>query len=184
MKTDYQSLNWFDSSIVLAAVLGLGLIGAICFSQLPASQQVSISQSLTIFDISSQLAVEQQTTGSMIDSASNYLDKFYLAFTDVATIPAESLEVPPYLAEVYDDFAHYADQIASNYNFNNSLSSAPQLAYDGGLVLGAIIDLSSSVANNPNCWSLEVKIPYSYTAPDLNVLESSWSEFAQSFKIN
>lgn len=170
MKTDYQKLNTFESSVVVFIVIGVGLLGTIIFSALNAGQQNNLQQALNILDVHRQVAQSVESIKTMAAIQQEFYDQFYIAFTQVAVLPEETFEVPAiYFQTALNAFADYSDQFAYNYRIVNSNSE--ERVY-GPIVAGTVIALADSWKNPPRrsvqektLSPPEVDIPYSFAPP-------------------
>jgi len=90
MKTDYEDLNSFDASVVITIVIGLSLIMAMGFSQLSFENQADLVKAVPIFDLHDQAQQQLAVIQLMFESSEIFLDRFYVAFTQVAVLPDDT----------------------------------------------------------------------------------------------
>src|SRR3989344_7584887 len=90
MKTDYEDLNSFDASVVITIVIGLSLIMAMGFSQLSFENQADLVKAVPIFDLHDQAQQQLAVIQLMFESSEIFLDRFYVAFTQVAVLPKDT----------------------------------------------------------------------------------------------
>ena len=119
MKTDYKNLDSFETAIVTLLIVGIGLTGTIIFSGLPMQQQDNVAGALSMFDIHQQAAGELVVVVAIFDTSQEFLDQFYLAFTQVAVLPDEvanrMIEAPTQVVRAYQGFLSFSDQFATQY---------------------------------------------------------------------
>ena len=171
MRTNYQNLNSFEMSAIILAAAGLGLISTMIFSALPAQQQNHFIAALSVFDIHTQADAQVQAATKIFAAEENFMNDFYVSFTQIASLPDSVMEVPSTVAQTYQLFLSYADGVASDYQ----LTYAPptrQLAFEPGLVSGIAIEQrsESSGCSEPEAGSVsqELFLPYTFQPPDLD----------------
>lgn len=174
MKTNHKILDGFEIATVVLAVVGFLLIGIVLFSTLTPRTQNRINSAVNVLDIHQQFAKTTYTMGSALDftldAADEFYKQFYIAFTQVAVLPAETFEVPTRIAaDFYQGLGNFSDQIALEYRQQNSADK--QVAFDAGQILGAMIELSAS-DESPD--QTPQPIPYGFTSPD-------WQEVGSVF---
>ncbi len=92
MKTDYQNLNLFEGLAVFFAAVGVGLIGMIMFMSLPLQHQNNFKQAVAVLDIHEQARSEIKTLALSIGLYEDFLDKFYVASTEVLALKENQVE--------------------------------------------------------------------------------------------
>jgi hypothetical protein len=121
MHTDYQNLNSFELSVVVFIGVGVLLIGTIAFSSMGIRHQNNFLQALNILDVQAQVAESAASIQTLLSFQQEFYNQFYVAFTQVATLPAETFEVPrKYIQTAYNAFANYSDEIVFDYRIQNS----------------------------------------------------------------
>ena len=139
MKTDYNNLNLFDAAVVAMSGIGIVLIGAVVFVSLPNQQKHNLNQALSIFDIGNQAQEELVAMESLLGFSNDYLDRFYVAFTQVATVSPDQLPMPNLVSGAVENLLAYADTIEAGYLEKNS-PHHEEIAVRNGEVLGALIE--------------------------------------------
>ena len=182
MKTDYQNLNAFESSLVAFIAVGMALVGTIIFSGLSFKQQDNILAAINILDIHEQASRPVAVISSVIDTEAEYYDQFYIAFTQVMTMPEatidDALRWTSNVKVAYKQFLSFSDGITFDYRLQNKYS--PQLALAGrvagvstgpsGLVQARPVGCKGISPGQPGPPGLdspsrrggELKIPYSF----------------------
>ena len=80
-------LNSFEVSVVVMIVLGFLIVGLIVFASLAPKQQSAMASGLEIFDLHQQVSEVTAQVESLINAPSRMMDRFYLAFTQIASYP-------------------------------------------------------------------------------------------------
>ncbi len=169
-----KHLDTFEALGVFAAVLGIVMGLAIMFIALPEAGQKNLASSMQIFDVHEDMATELLVPQFVYNTMHEYLDQFYIAFTQTAAFPIADFELPKSVTVAYNQIARYADELSLNYQSQNS--PGRQLGLESpGIVLGLSIDLSPQVLKfTPACRSTHqissLQFPYSYKPPDLSSL--------------
>jgi hypothetical protein len=158
MQTDYKKLDLFEGIVVCAIIMGLGLIGAITFSGLTTKQQSQVASAVQMLDLHEQVPEVLDTAKFVAyDVPQDFLNRFYIAFTEIGTIPSEEL----------DSIAVLPSQIKTAYD--NLLDSSGHLALeptDSGRVLGA------SISNAADCdppAQEAINNSYYFIPPEINM---------------
>ncbi len=86
MKTDYQNLQLFEGLVVFMIAIGIGLIGTMTLMSIPEQQQTNFKQAVAILDIHEQAKSELIVMKASAIAYSNFLDKFYIASTEVLAL--------------------------------------------------------------------------------------------------
>ncbi|OGE73701.1 MAG: hypothetical protein A3I07_02010 [Candidatus Doudnabacteria bacterium RIFCSPLOWO2_02_FULL_42_9] len=163
MKTDYQNLNWFETSLVAWGFVGVVVVGIVFFTGLTPQMQSDVAQAVTILDMNQQAQGVVDTVTFVWDAQNDFYEQFYLAFTEVATIPFEDFE--PTIEAYSLAINHLTDQVRSGYE------GQQQISYDTqGKVLGAIIEIGS-IDTEPT-YELELEMPYKFETPNINFLNN------------
>ena len=167
MKTNYKLLTMFEVATVFMAVAGFVLIGVMLFANLTPRTQTKVTSSFDILDMNQTAAQANQVVGFVFDSTDEFYKQFYVAFTQIATLPPEIFETPVRIASnFYEAFGNFSDQVGLDYRLQNQ--SNEQIAFDGGKVLGVLIDLGRK-NNPPDCNPLaKMQDRYNYQPPDIN----------------
>ncbi|MBX4186857.1 MAG: hypothetical protein KW802_01175 [Candidatus Doudnabacteria bacterium] len=182
MKTDYQNIKTFDVAVVGMITAGFIIIGVLVFSSLTPRQQVAWSQSVEILDIHQefgQTVAETKTVSEFVyNIPQEFYNQFYIAFTQVATLPEEVIDTPisvgqELLRNVKVAFNNLSDQVAVGYTAQNNLlaqkSELAVLPYDGK-VMGAMIEVSdklSTIAVTDTSPHGTLNMHYDYAVPSL-----------------
>ncbi|HTL39588.1 MAG TPA: hypothetical protein VL306_02140 [Methylomirabilota bacterium] len=187
MKTDYKNLNLFDASAVAVALIGICLISTLVFFGLPAKDQDNVTKALSMFDLHDEALQEVSAVEGIFNISNNYMDQFYIAFSEVAIMPAEIFTVPASAKTAWNNLLAYADVVGETYRENNS-SSTQYIAADNGEVLGAMIVSGIDSLNfdqdqiNPDAFSSEneLVLPYSFNAPSWDLFRPQQNLFTIS----
>lgn len=146
MQTDYDNLNSFDCALVFAIVAGIAILGAIVFVGLPSSARANVVAALSILDISDESRDFTSDAALVLDFSKDYMDQFYLAFNEVAVIPADYI----------NNFTDYTEAVARIYQSNN-------VAMSEGRVAGEYWDLAPIATPEPE----QLTMPYTYIQPEI-----------------
>lgn len=177
MKTNYQQLNLFEVCTVMMIFVGVILIGFYMYLSTPSGTQKNLASAVELLDVSAGVPQILDNVAFIVDSQEEFYDQFYLAFTQVATVPFDNVHFNT------DAVFGFAEQVAANYTEQNkpkSIQSNNQiltLNLDLGIgkVLGASIDLPEQPILVKNCHSEikieEVEVSYSYVKPKINLEE-------------
>lgn len=92
MKTNYQKLTGFESLAIIFAVVGIVLIGTMVISSLPEEHRQNISQAVQVLDMHEVAARDFNTLQRGYGYYDEFLEKFYVAFTELLTIPDDDIE--------------------------------------------------------------------------------------------
>lgn len=147
MQTNYQKLDWFEAGTVMMIAIGIGLVFLFAFGTLEKHQQEDVASALKMFDIHQQWTKQMESVKFVaavaIDGPQDFLDEFYLAFIEVASIPSENI---------------------------SQLSAIPEtlfVAYNGGgRVLGATLEEIPIIETPP---PLMLQLPYYFDKPNLTL---------------
>jgi hypothetical protein len=187
MHTDYKNINKFDVAIVAMIAIGFIITGVFLFASLTPRVQMNVTTSLQMFDVHEQFAKTMDTTAFVIDLPNEFFNQFYIAFTEVATLPPEIFETPRDIVlelkrNVTVAINNLADQVATGYAAQNDqevqIAQTARVAYNGK-VMGAVIDVTDAIAE----FSVEqpikniLEIPYSYQVPSFAQLTISVNKF-------
>src|SRR3989344_1231080 len=114
MKTDYQNLNSFESSLVAFIAVGVALVGTIIFSGLSFKQQDNILAAINVLDIHGQASESVAIISSIIDTEEEYYNQFYIAFTQTLSMPetpiAEALRWTSNVKVAHEQFLSFSDE--------------------------------------------------------------------------
>jgi hypothetical protein len=193
MKTNYQNINSFEVAIVGMITAGFILVGIILFSTLTPRTQANVASSLNMFDIHERVADTISSTtdeiGFMMDIPNQFYNQFYIAFTQTATLPSETFEIPAQIAtELSRDVSAainnlgvqvaegYSHQIQTEVQSSQATQEGTELAYESypGKVLGATVDLISAGATAGSVRIVgigtgqNINFPYTYSPPELS----------------
>ena len=151
MKTDYKNINSFEVAAVCAIIVGFLLVGIVLFSGLTPNKQAAVASSFDIFDLHRQSMEAFETIKFVYDIPEEFYKQFYIAFTELATLPEGTLEMPvETAAELYRNvasaFTNLSDQVANGYSKQNSKARGNVAQAYEGQVMGAMIDLSYRVS--------------------------------------
>jgi hypothetical protein len=174
LKTDYSNLNSFELSAVSFIVVGIVLLGTIIFSSLDYKQQTIVARGFEILDMGEEATATTETVKFVVNIPHEFMDQFYVAFTQVAVLPAETFEIPQTVFQTaFDEFINFADQTAVAYASQNSLERA--LVY-APMIAGTSVDLFTQQSEpvpkpEPDCGpSPGLVIPYTYTELDIGLV--------------
>ncbi len=169
MHTNYKKLNSFEAATVGLTVCGVAIIGLVFYSTLPTNQQKYVADSLMMLDIHEQALPPIEGTMFVFESVQDFMDEFYVAFGEMASLPADVFELPNQLEKTYMAMLQFSDYMASDFQQRNTSHTA--LAYGGGVVSGMTLDLSFDIASEDaqvgGCGGDEIitedlNIPYSF----------------------
>jgi hypothetical protein len=147
MKTDYQKVNLFDASAVFVAAFGLLLVGLFVFLSFPESQQKNVISALAVLDIGDAMARQEETLLAVLETTDNVNNAFYVAFTDLATLP-DTLTVWTDGARVaWEKFGEFSENVVGN---SYRQAYVFQINSQRGEILGAFIDKTVTVINDVN----------------------------------
>jgi len=150
--TDYKKLALFDIAVVAMIVIGIALIILMVTQALPTKQKQNITSALNIFDIHEQFAQEMNQVKFVVyDVPTDYLNKFYVAFTQTATISSQDFsDLTVAGKDVY---------LAINQIFNTPMQ---------GSVAGISIDRSD-----------QTPVPSQIILPEINNLKVDLNQFTK-----
>jgi len=92
MQTNYKKLSLFDVCTVIVVVVGVFIIGLIIFNYLSLHQQEAFVKSLAILDIDKPFSQSVQNIKTAWNFQQDFYNRFYIAFTQVATISPDAFD--------------------------------------------------------------------------------------------
>jgi hypothetical protein len=135
-----QDVDLFDGSTVALAAVGIVLIAVEIFACLPSDTQTLISSSASMLDMHEEWAQTVSIALNFLDVSKEFENQFYLAFVDIASIPPESIQLPPVMVNAYNAFLAYADTFAAGYGDYGTDVAYQINNMETGRVLGTMIE--------------------------------------------
>ena len=182
MKTDYKNINSFEAAVVGMIAVGFVIVGIVLFATLTPRQQVNVVSAFDVFDLHQQTIATTSLTLESVTFVWNipteFYNQFYIAFTEVATLPEQAVEMPILVAKelsrnISVAIDNLADQASRGYmsqaQYHNQNSEMALLPYDGK-IMGAMIEVSDKLSNmtvvERNSHS-SLKMYYDYVPPKI-----------------
>ena len=135
MVENHEKIQLREALMTITAVFGMAILFFICFQASSSSTQRYIVSSFEIFDMHEEVQVPIETAAFIWDTNQKIFDEFYVAFTEVASLPPDHLDG---IKTAMNKFYDYSEQTALAYQSNNfSSDSYKQVAT--GQVLGEFI---------------------------------------------
>jgi hypothetical protein len=179
MKTDYKNINSFEVAVVSMIAVGLVIVGLTIFSSLTPRQQLAVTSAFELFDVHERTVETVENVKFVLDIPNEFYNQFYIAFTEVATLPSETIDVPQEIAgeivrNIKTAFNTLSDQAMSGYmaqsQYHNQTASLTELAHDG-VIMGAMIEMTDKMStmvlvntSKPE----EINFHYEYKVPNIN----------------
>src|SRR3989338_6677211 len=130
MRSNHEMINTFEAAAVVMAFVGILIIGMILLASLTPRQQKVVLTSFELLDAGELVGETAQTAETIIDIPNEFYKQFYIAFNQLAILPAEIFIKPiGALKKTYAALGNYSDLIASNYQKQNV--SAVHVAFAG-----------------------------------------------------
>lgn len=183
MKTDFKKLNLFEAALVTWSMVGVFLVAIVGFYSLTPEKQYQVKTAFDIFDIHEGTREATETLSFILEIPNEFYEEFYIAFEQVATLPAYTFEFPAEVASklasnIEATVGHLTEQVLAGYESQNQFLavSAPmrEIAYDGK-VMGAAIAISDKLSTftilEQKARAQTLEIPYGYSAPNINQLK-------------
>jgi hypothetical protein len=167
MKTKH--INSFEIAVVSMIVVGFILIGFTVFFSLTPRQQSNLAGAFQMFDIHEETAAGFENFKFIINIPNEFNKQFYKSFTEIATLPSETFDVPRQIASEFSRnitsaINNLSNQVAMGYsNQTQAHEQTAELAQlnPQGKVMGAMIDLTDKFSSAA---VVEQKVP-----PSLNM---------------
>lgn len=124
-------------------IAGLALIGFQIITALPQDARAQVASSVEILDLSETWQTSIEVNQIVFDGMGDFLEEFRVAFLEVATPSAESVQGFQPLAAALNGMLQYTDQLAASFEFNyqvNSYVTPGVEAGMGGRILGEYIE--------------------------------------------
>ena len=134
MKHDFQNLSTFDTATVIMIVLGILIVGLTGFLASPDAMAASIKDSVQILDTTDSWNQSLHLITHVYNTQAEFYEQFYLAFTQVAVLPEQTLELPQ---KIVSDFLSLADEVVQSYQ-----TVAYNTKPDAGRILGEMLLLN------------------------------------------
>lgn len=121
MKTNYQQLNFFETATVSVLVLGLVLVGVFAFAALPTNTQQNLGAAISFLDVHAQIAPPLEGVQTAIGVSQDFLQQFYVAFSEVAVLPPEvfNTDYADAIDKTYMAMLDYSETFAANFQKTN-----------------------------------------------------------------
>lgn len=113
MKTDYQNLSAFDTAVMMLIVIGVVIIAVSVYLGLNQPQQQKVISATSLLNLNESMVVADETVSFVFDTSKKFLDEFYLAFIEIATIDKNNFA---FMENSIQKVLAYSDQLASDYN--------------------------------------------------------------------
>jgi hypothetical protein len=173
MKTDYNNLKLIDGLAVFFVAAGIVLIGVLGFNGLSPEDRNHVAQAVQVLDMHEELDRQAKAlTFWLVDAPDYALSNFYVAFTEVATVPYETIAFWADLGQrTQTSFYNLSDTLVVAYqqNFIDSSREAIMLAQSReGSVLG-ISDTRQYDTTESNIVVLENLIPPNLSEPPIKI---------------
>jgi hypothetical protein len=172
MNTDYQNMNFFDTSAVFFAAAGILLIGVITFLSFPEKQQKNIVVAIGILDMSQEVEKQQQNFLAIFQTTDNFSKAVFVSFNEVVAMPDEFLFLESQTKLAIEKLGEYSEYIIRD---NNSQTEVSEINIQRGEILGAYIDNSINTVANQIEKNNQAKIQNE----KMNNIKSSYSLISQ-----
>lgn len=134
MKTNYNNLTPFEVCIVIAAVIGLALIGVEVYVSMPSHQQKAMTAAFSMFDMHEEFVSVANTYTFATGTMQEFYRQFDIAFNQTFSFPEEIGEPVLKFAKTVNDYSSF---VAANYQKNLAISQTYN-SVNPGEILGAV----------------------------------------------